>query len=164
MILQMKKQAYIKKKKDCAHLTWDTLITLTFVIAVTALFNIVQQYDVPAIRIEHFTFVIWKNKHRISLEYFIGEFIKAMPFNSFTMKSAVKSADHRKHKQIQDLWIWIIGVFYVQFGNFNLCYFQGYSPFSVRLIGSAMFGATFNLVTRVELPYFCNTKRWYLDW
>ena len=28
----------------------------------------------------------------------------------------------------------------------------GYSLFSLRLIGSAMFGATFNLVTRVGLP------------
>ena len=29
---------------------------------------------------------------------------------------------------------------------------QGYCLFSLRLIGSAMFGATFNLVTRVGLP------------
>ena len=29
---------------------------------------------------------------------------------------------------------------------------SGFRKFSLRLIGSAMFGATFNLVTRVGLP------------
>ena len=29
---------------------------------------------------------------------------------------------------------------------------KGYGLFKLRLIGSAMFSATFNLVTRVELP------------
>ena len=36
---------------------------------------------------------------------------------------------------------------------------KGYGLFLCRLIGSAMFGATFNLVTRVGLPYFLNTNR-----
>ena len=30
--------------------------------------------------------------------------------------------------------------------------FEGYGKFSLRLIGYAMFRATFNLVTRVEVP------------
>ena len=30
----------------------------------------------------------------------------------------------------------------------------GYGKFSLRLNGSVMFGATFNLATRVGLPYF----------
>ena len=44
--------------------------------------------------------------------------------------------------------------------RFYLIDFQGYGLFSLRLIGSAMFGATFNLVTRVGLPQFWNTERW----
>ena len=36
-----------------------------------------------------------------------------------------------------------------------------YGLFSLRLIGSAMFDATFNLIARVGLPYFLNTERLY---
>ena len=35
--------------------------------------------------------------------------------------------------------------------NFAVYVYQGYGLFSLRLIGFAMFGATFNLVTRVGL-------------
>ena len=31
---------------------------------------------------------------------------------------------------------------------------------SLILIGSAMFGATFNLATRIGLPYFLDKERW----
>ena len=37
---------------------------------------------------------------------------------------------------------------------------SGYGKFSLRHSGSAMFGATFNLVTNVRLPYFWNTEIW----
>ena len=35
---------------------------------------------------------------------------------------------------------------------FNFAYTSGYGLFSLILMGSAMFGATFNLVARVGLP------------
>ena len=37
-------------------------------------------------------------------------------------------------------------------------YTLGYGKFSLRLIGSAMFGATFNLVTSVGVRNFKNTE------
>ena len=35
---------------------------------------------------------------------------------------------------------------------FRVYSYHGYGLFSLRLIGAAMFGATFNLVTRIGLP------------
>ena len=40
------------------------------------------------------------------------------------------------------------------------CPLKGYGLFSLRLIGSVMFGATFILVTRVDFRNFRNTERW----